>query len=95
MTSLPWEKLQPELIALNQRLLLWQQQVKSELNRLLDPTKAAAGEYSHEDQHNALRQAITKAGDGPRNDLNQAMDQLCDLYLSGSASERRDRKSVV
>src|SRR6516165_4905996 len=89
MTSLdPWEKLQAELAALNQRLAAWQQQVKDELGKLLDPAKAAAGEYSHEDQHQALRQAIAKAGDGPRSDLNQAMDQLCAFYLSASGEQR-------
>ena len=89
MTSLePWEQLQPELASLNQRLLAWQQQVRDELGKLLDPAKAAAGEYSREEQHQALRHAITKAGDGPRSDLNQAMDQLCVFYLSATGEQR-------
>src|SRR2546429_4581225 len=80
-----WEKLAPELTALNQRLLLWQQQVKEELGKLLEPAKAAAGAYSHEEQHQALRQAMAKAGEGPRSELNEAMDQLCAFYLNATA----------
>jgi hypothetical protein len=91
MTSLdPWEKLQPELAALNQRLAAWQQQVKDELGKLLDPARAAAGQYSHEEQHQALRHAIAKAGDGPRGDLNNAMDRLCDFYLGATPEHRAE-----
>jgi len=96
MTSLdPWDKLQSDLISLNQRLLAWQQQVKTELGKLLDSAKAAAGEYSHEQQHQALRQAMTKAGDGPRSDLNQAIDQLCLMYLSASAADRDEIRQFL
>jgi len=91
----PWEKLQPELMALNQRLLLWQQQVKDELGRLLDPVKAVAGEYKHEQQHEALRHAMAKAGDGPRHDLNLAVDQLCSLYLDATPSERNQMRMFL
>src|SRR5713226_2320478 len=90
-----WEKLQPELMALNQRLLLWQQQVKDELGRLLDPVKAVAGEYKHEQQHEALRHAMAKAGDGPRHDLNLAIDQLCSLYLDATPSERNQMRMFL
>jgi hypothetical protein len=93
--SNPWEKLQPELIALNQRLLVWQQQVKSELGKLLDPAKAAAGDYDHEQQHHALRQAMARAGDGPRRDLNDVIDRLCVVYLAASAGEREEIRQFL
>lgn len=90
-----WEKLAPELTALNQRLLLWQQQVKEELGKLLEPAKAAASAYSHEEQHHALRQAMAKAGEGPRSDLNEAMDQLCAFYLNATAGEREEIRQFL
>lgn len=90
-----WEGLQPELVALNQRLLLWQQQVKEELGKLLDPAKAAAGGYGHEEQHQALRHAMAKAGDGPRGDLNRVMDQLCALYLDGEPTQREEIRQFL
>ncbi len=90
-----WEKLAPELTALNQRLLLWQQQVKEELGKLLEPAKAAAGAYSHEEQHQALRQAMAKAGEGPRSELNEAMDQLCAFYLNATAEEREEIRQFL
>jgi hypothetical protein len=96
MTSLdPWEKLRPELAALNGRLLAWQQQVKDELAKLLDPAKASAGGYGHEEQHQALRHAIAKAGDGPRSDLNQVMDRLCAFYLSAASEQRVEVRAFL
>lgn len=75
---------------MNQRLLLWQQQVRDELRRLLDPTKAAAGQYSHGEQNDTLRQAMAKAGDGPRREINHAVDQLCLLYLNRDKAGREE-----
>lgn len=80
---------------MNQRLFLWQQQVRDELRKLLDPVRAAAGEYSHEQQHDALRQAMAKAGDGPRHELNRTMDALSALYLKTTADERAEIRSFL
>ena len=75
---------------MNQRLLLWQQHVRDELRNLLDPTKATAGQYSHAEQNDALRQAMAKAGDGPRREINHAIDQLCLLYLNSDIVGREE-----
>ena len=87
-SSHSWGELQTEIVSLNQRLYLWQQQVRDELRKLLDPTKTAAGHYSYEQQHEALRQAMARAGDGPRREINHAIDQLCLLYLNTDVAGR-------
>lgn len=94
-SSSSWDELQTELASLNQRLFMWQQQVRDELRKLIDPIKAASGGFTHEEQHDALRRAMAKAGDGPRREINHAIDQLCLLYLDSDGTRREDIRSFL
>lgn len=90
MTAISLESLQLQLAALNQRLTFWQRSVNEELGKILDPQQISAGGYGHEQQHDALRTAMMRAGDGPRQELNAAMDELCNLYLETNNQQRAE-----
>src|SRR5207237_9936634 len=88
------EVLSAELAKLNARLAKWQEQIREEFRKNYESGKLTA-ESGRAEQQEALRLALARAGEGPRRDLNQAIDQLCRLYLEGSAQQREKIRVVV
>jgi hypothetical protein len=81
------EALGTELAKLNARLTKWQEQIREEFRKNYESGKLTADSGMAEQQE-ALRLALARAGEGPRRELNQAIDQLCQLYLEGSQGQR-------
>ena len=90
------QTLQPQLAALNERLALWQRRVHEELAKIIDPEKSPEDhDATHAQQHDALRTAMMRAGDGPRNELNIVIDELCHLYLEATDEERANIRATM
>lgn len=86
------------MAALDTRLAAWQGDVAEKIKQEL--SQPAAGRapndpIASELQQKAVEAAITRAGDGPRRELNAAMDELCGLYLRSEAGERAAIRALV
>jgi hypothetical protein len=88
------EALGTELAKLNARLAKWQEQIREEFRKIYESGKLTADSGMAEQQE-ALRLALARAGEGPRRELNQAIDQLCQLYLEGSQGQRDKIRSLL
>jgi len=88
------EGLATELAKLNARLGKWQEQIREEFRKNYESGKLTADSGMAEQQE-ALRLALARAGEGPRRELNQAIDQLCQLYLEGSQNQRDKIRSLL
>jgi len=88
------EALATELAKLNTRLGKWQEQIREEFRKNYESGKLTA-DSGRAEQQEALRLALARAGEGPRRELNQAVDQLCQLYLEGSRAQREKIRSLL
>jgi hypothetical protein len=87
-----WQK---KLAVFDQRLLAWQQTVKQELEREFARLRAENRLQEPAAQEEAVRRAMARAGDGPRCELNGAIDELCLAYLRGSNDDRAVTRAML
>lgn len=86
---------QERLKSLNACLGAWQSQVKVELEIEFAKLNKSGKMQDPESQQEAARLALARAGDGPRRELNGAVDELCNLYLRSDAPQRAEIRALV
>lgn len=87
--------LQERLQTLDSRLGEWQAQVKVELEGEFAKLSKTGKLQDPGAQQEAARLALARAGDGPRRELNGAIDELCNLYLKGEPGLRAEIRELV
>ena len=89
------EAFRKRLKTLDGRLEAWQTQVKVEIEAEFAKLNKTGQMSDATYQQEAARVALARAGDGPRRELNGAIDELCNLYLKSEASQRGTIRSLV
>jgi hypothetical protein len=84
-----------KLAALDGRLGAWQQAMKQEIEREFGRLRQENQLQDPAEQQNAVRVAMARAGEGPRRELNGAIDELCLIYLRGSNADRTTIRQLV
>jgi hypothetical protein len=83
------------LTVLNERLAAWQAQVKVEVEVEFAKLNKSGKIHDSEGQQQAAQLALARAGDGPRHELNVAIDELCDLYLKSDSEQRAAIRALL
>jgi len=91
----PLQSFRPRLAALNERLRAWQQQVAETIRAEFARMQKAGELHDAAGQQNAARMALARVGDGPRRELNGAIDELCLLYLKSAEEQRAQIRLLI
>ena len=89
------EPFQRKLKALDGRLGAWHAQVKVEIEAEFAKLNKSGKMLDQTSQQEAARLALARAGDGPRRELNGAVDELCNLYLKSDPAQRVEIRALL